>query len=168
MSERHVILTGFMGTGKSTLAPRVADALQRSWYDLDAAIEQSTQQTLADIFAEQGEAAFRAYEYRTLQQLLTYPPAVIATGGGTWCDADCRALLQQSGACIVCLVAPLEVLWGRVNNTDRPKGKDRQAFVELWQAREPWYRMLRCQIDTGESSVQASAEGIVSQLQRTA
>src|SRR5690606_37635444 len=78
----HVTLVGFMGCGKSTAGPLVAEYLRVPFVDLDALVEARTAKRIATIFAEEGEPAFRAEESAALQEVLTRSPHVIATGGG--------------------------------------------------------------------------------------
>jgi shikimate kinase len=93
--DRHVALVGLSGSGKSTLAPVLASRLGgRSVVDLDRVVEERFAQTVADIFAERGEAAFRDAESDALLAALAGPPAVIATGGGVVLDAGNRRALS--------------------------------------------------------------------------
>lgn len=96
--ERHVALVGLSGSGKSTLAPVLASRLgARSVVDLDRVVEARFGQSVADIFAERGEAAFRDAEAEALSAALAGPPAVIATGGGVVLDAaNRRALISDA------------------------------------------------------------------------
>lgn len=149
MSDQHIILAGFMGTGKSTLAPLVAESLGRPWHDLDTCIEQSTGRTIAEIFSHEGETAFRQREYAMLESVLSRVPAVIATGGGTWCDARCRELLCAEGQ-IICLTGDPKILWERIRPSlaQRPLALDEQAFADLWKIREPIYGTIATTINT--------------------
>ena len=78
----HLYLLGFMGSGKSVLGERVARRAGRPFVDLDAEVERAAGATVAAIFAERGERAFREAESAALRGLAGHPPAVVATGGG--------------------------------------------------------------------------------------
>lgn len=94
-----VFLIGFMGSGKSTLGQAAARALGWAFYDLDDYLEAQTGQTIAALFATEGEAAFRARERAALDQLVATPgpDRLVACGGGTPCFGDNMAHLRQSG-----------------------------------------------------------------------
>lgn len=82
MSDRHVVLIGLPGVGKSTVGRRLATRLQVPFVDLDAAIEARDGRKVAAIFADDGEPAFRALERQAMEAALAGPPSVIAAGGG--------------------------------------------------------------------------------------
>lgn len=91
-----VYLTGFMGSGKTTVGPLVAERLGRRFFDLDALVEAETGETVATLFAQQGEEAFRQYEAAALRATRALGNAVVGLGGGTlmWgdnADAVCEA-----------------------------------------------------------------------------
>lgn len=108
-----LLLVGPPGVGKSTVAPRVAEALGLPWADLDAQIVAEAGCSVADIFAREGEEGFRQRERTCLQRVLCEGPAVVATGGGAWVDRRGRhAALRENTA--VALAAPVEVLRARL------------------------------------------------------
>ena len=80
---RHVVLVGLMGSGKTTVGRRLASRLDRHFVDADAAIEEITDRTIAEIFEDDGEQGFRDLEADTFEELLEHhEPCVIAAGGG--------------------------------------------------------------------------------------
>ena len=80
---RHVVLVGLMGSGKTTVGRRLASRLDRHFVDADAALEEIADRSVAEIFEQDGEAAFRALEADTFEELLEHhEPCVIASGGG--------------------------------------------------------------------------------------
>ncbi|WP_208027812.1 shikimate kinase [Rhabdothermincola sediminis] len=97
----HVVLIGMMGAGKTTVGRLVARRLGRPFHDSDEAVEARTGRTIAELFAEGGEPAFRAVEAEVLRDLLaTEEPAVIAAAGGTVLDAGSRAALRDAGTVV--------------------------------------------------------------------
>lgn len=139
---RHVVLVGMMGVGKSTVGRRVADALGRPFSDSDAVIEARTGQTVAEIFAREGEPAFRTLETQVLAEVLDDPtPTVVAAAGGVVLDPANRTALRRAGT-VVWLQAPLELLVERVaGSAHRPALADDPAgtLARLAEGREGLY-----------------------------
>jgi shikimate kinase len=111
----RVILTGFMATGKTEVGRRLARLLGRPFVDTDGLIEAAAGRNVAEIFAAEGEAGFRAREREAVEKACVVPDAVIATGGGTLLDAENRRRLAAAGA-IVCLLADAEDILRRVGD----------------------------------------------------
>ena len=110
-----IVLIGFMGSGKSSVARLLARDLKREAIDLDKVVEQMTGRTVAQLFATQGEAAFRALETEALQAALQ-TSRIISTGGGVPTQAQNRTLLKQApaGTCVVYLKAQPHTLATRI------------------------------------------------------
>lgn len=103
ISGEVISLAGFMGCGKSTVGRILARRLGADFYDLDSLIEQNSGMTIPEIFASQGEEAFRRMEAQTLETFLesrTNRSAVLSLGGGTLTTERCRQLLQGRSVCI--------------------------------------------------------------------
>jgi shikimate kinase len=113
---RHVLLIGFMGSGKSTVGPLVAERLDREFVDLDECIAQREGRSVPAIFAESGEAAFRAAESAALDSIADMPPSVIACGGGVVLDDANRAALGRLGYVVYLQVSAEEAL-ARIGDT---------------------------------------------------
>jgi shikimate kinase len=111
--KKNVVLTGFMGTGKSTVGNIIAALLDYEFVDTDAVIEAEAGCTIADIFRESGEAGFRQMERNVAQKLAEKEGVVIATGGRMMLDADNATALEKKGY-VFCLVADPEVLAARL------------------------------------------------------
>lgn len=147
-----VILTGMMGTGKSSVGQRVAAQLGAPFVDTDALVEEAAGCSVAEIFARDGEAAFRAAERRAIAAALARPRAVVATGGGAIVDPDTRAALRAA-APIVCLTARPEVILRRARaaGPTRPllQGDDPAGRIAaLLAERAPAYAEADLTIDT--------------------
>ena len=113
MSDRNVVLTGFMGTGKTTVGRALADRLEREFVDTDRLVEERYG-PIPTIFAEHGEDAFRRYEREVASELADRRRLVIATGGRMMIDAVNARRLGATGD-VVCLVASLDTILDRVD-----------------------------------------------------
>jgi shikimate kinase / 3-dehydroquinate synthase len=116
----NVVLVGFMGSGKSTVGPPLAQQLGRPFVDLDDVIEADAGRSVADIFSSEGEAGFRERESRCLRRVLEHDGTVLAVGGGAPMREDNWARIRE-GNCVVALMAEPAELTRRLNgSTDRP------------------------------------------------
>ncbi len=114
-ADRHVVLVGMMGVGKTTVARILGDRLGRQVLDTDAIIEQRTGRAVREIFATDGEPAFRALESAVLVEVLAAPvPSIVAAAGGIVLDAVNRVALKESGAKVFWLCAHPTTLVERV------------------------------------------------------
>ncbi|MCL2145095.1 MAG: shikimate kinase [Endomicrobia bacterium] len=113
----NIVFTGFMGTGKSAVGSIVAGKLGRMFFDTDTMIEDSTGQTINEIFQNLGEAAFRALESETVELVSDMDDVVISCGGGAVMDPQNIKRLRKNGI-IINLFASPEHLLGRLSETD--------------------------------------------------
>jgi 3-dehydroquinate synthase len=154
-ASSNLILTGFMGTGKSVVGRLVAHRLGRQFLDMDAELETRAGKPISQIFEQDGEATFRAMEAELCQEISRMTGFVVATGGGALINPSNRDLIARSGT-IVCLTAQIDRLLNRlVGARDRPllEGPDPRAAVEqLLEAREDGYAAIPWQIDTTDLS----------------
>ena len=159
---RIIVLTGFMGTGKSTVGQIVAERLGWPFVDTDAWIERDTGQPIPQIFAQHGEAAFRRMERNACARAAQLERHVVATGGGSLLGAETRAAFLACGL-VVCLRADLDTILRRLGSgADRPLfGGDRARLGDLLAARAPLYDSLPHQVETTGRSPEAVAEEIV-------
>lgn len=159
----RIVLTGFMGAGKTTVGRQLAAALGWEFVDLDTLIEQRTGLTVPAIFAEKGETAFRHLESTALAAALRRKKTVLALGGGTPEILTNRLLLEQTpGTLTVYLHAPLEVLTARClaqeSATERPVLANTRELAQRFAARLPHYRRLAAvTIDTAAASSKDTA-----------
>lgn len=143
LPKRTVVLVGLMGAGKSAIGRRLANRLGLPFIDADTEIEAAAGCTIEEIFARDGEAAFRAAERRIIARLLTEQPVhVLATGGGAFMDPATRALIRDKGLS-VWLRADLDILLARTaRRTHRPllrSGDPRAILQRLIDVRYPVY-----------------------------
>ena len=147
----NLALVGFMGTGKTSIGRLVAEQLHFHFLDTDEIIQTRTGRSIAEIFAKDGEPAFRALEHQLVGELATQTSAVIATGGGLPTNADNLAQLKTY-ALVVCLWASPEKIWERVRNqSHRPLLHDpdpQRKIRELLALRAPFYRQADVLVNT--------------------
>lgn len=146
---RTIVITGFMGCGKSKIARALAQSLNVTMIDLDQSITTRTGRSPAQLINEDGERAFRRIESDALREVLQSGDAgVIALGGGAWIEAENRELINQYGCDSVWLDVPFEVCWSRIEsgNDDRPLGKTRAQAQALYERRRPVYRLATTHI----------------------
>jgi shikimate kinase len=147
----RLILTGFMGAGKSTVGAILARDLGWRFLDLDQVIEANSRRTIAAIFRDDGEAEFRRLERQAVQQLSTDQEIVLALGGGTVEDSSTRSLLIDSpGNCLVFLHAELDDLLARckVEGSVRPLLAAPEALAARHTLRLPHYRAAHVTVTT--------------------
>jgi shikimate kinase len=163
---RRIVLTGFMGAGKSTIGRMLAQSLGWDFVDTDAVIESRTGMTIARIFAEQGEDAFRALEAEAVREQARVEHVVLALGGGAVeFETTREALVGLGDACVVFLDAPLEVMVARCleqpGAAERPVLRDRERLTERLAARLPHYRRAHLTVGTADLTPDAVAEAIL-------
>ncbi len=149
-TTRRIVLTGFMGAGKSTLGRALAERLGWAFLDLDHHLEQRAQATIPELFTRHGEPHFRRLESSALASALAATSTVIALGGGTPEVHTNRLLLEQTpGTIILFLDAPFPVLFDRCmiqalqsTTTQRPVLSDPAAAQARFLTRQPIYRRL--------------------------
>jgi thiamine-phosphate diphosphorylase len=130
-----LVLVGASGAGKSTLGRALAPKLGLPFHDLDEVIVARMQRSIADLFATEGEAAFRTLERELLPELLQ-SPAVLALGGGAWEQAAVRAAAEGAGFKTLWLAESPGKAWARVaQDPSRPLARDRASYMALCRTR---------------------------------
>jgi shikimate kinase/3-dehydroquinate synthase len=131
--NRHLVLVGFMGAGKTTIGEEVAHRLGREFVDIDRTLGSA-----AEIFAQAGEAEFRLRELGGLRTALeAREPRVIELGGGGVETADIRELLKDEF--VVAIAVDVDAAWERVRDSDRPLAQDEDEFRRRYELRAPLY-----------------------------
>jgi shikimate kinase len=159
-SQWNIVLTGFMGTGKSAVGRILSERLGRPLLDADDVLEQETGRTVPQIFSEEGEEGFRELEKKVVQKLASAQAQVITTGGGAVLDPENRAALEAAGI-LICLRAQPETILARIEmEAHRPliEGGDRlKKIQELLSARAGIYDQIPHQVDTdGQTPLQVA------------
>ncbi len=140
--EQRIVLTGFMGVGKSTVARFLASLLDCKKVDLDACIEQSEKKTIAEIIKTVGEKRFRQIETENLRLILSDNEAqILALGGGAWTIAENRRLIKERNLTAVWLESSFEHCWRniRMSRRERPLAKNKPDTRRLFEEREQFY-----------------------------
>ncbi len=153
----NVILTGFMGTGKTSLGKMLATKLGRPFVDIDKKIEDETHLSIPKIFERFGEEHFRELERAAVKELSERRGLVIATGGGTIKDAENLRLLKNSGVMICLTTEPEEIFNRTARRGERPVldggGDERLATIKkLLAERQKFYERADYTVDTTEWS----------------
>jgi shikimate kinase len=163
--SQNIILTGFMGTGKSTIGHQVADCTERTFVDMDTIIETREGRPISQIFATEGEPYFRRIEAALCRELAGLAGLVIATGGGALVSAENRQVMEASGL-VVCLDCEPAVLWQRIGQSeDRPMLAERDGsrfarLAALLKKRAPAYTQIEHHLDVTHLSPEEAAEKI--------
>ena len=166
--DRPIVLLGMMGAGKSALGVRLAEALGMAFADADAEIEKAAQMSIADIFDQHGEPAFRDGERRVIKRLLKGPPHILALGGGAFVNEETRALVLDK-AVSIWLDVPLDELVARVERKPHKRplliGQNvRAKLQELQRARAPAYAQADMKVDVGGGSHEAAVTRLMEAL----
>ena len=155
---RNIILTGFMGTGKTAAGRLIARELGLKFVDTDDEIEKRAGMSIRDIFSRFGEAHFRALEKSLCQEIAEQQGQVVATGGGMPVDPENRRLLSSAGV-VICLRCEAREILKRVGNgSDRPMlqaDDPAQRVIQLLRERESAYAAFPFHLDTTYLSIES-------------
>ena len=170
-----IFLTGFMGSGKSTIGPILANTLGFEYLDVDRHIEQQAKKQVAEIFSSEGEQVFRDLERRALLELTERDHCVVSLGGGTIAnDENCRLVLQK-GILVYLKLSPDEIIQRVQYRTDRPMLKDehgnqlaqpelRNRVLDLMNRREKFYARADVIITADNLRVGATVDEIMKRI----
>jgi len=161
---RRIVLTGFMGSGKSTVGPLLAARLGWQFIDADDVIVAETGMPITEFFARQGEAAFREREHTTIARLAGEDALVLALGGGAIETEPTRELLlNSSGTLLVHLEVKLETTLARCGGTEhtRPILADQANLRARYERRSPLYRTAHISIAADEISPEQVVEAVL-------
>lgn len=167
MKYDRIIITGFMGTGKSSVGKLLASKLKWLFFDTDALAESTEGMPIPEIFEKKGEPYFRKLERRCLEGLVSMREVVISTGGGTLLDQNNFNLAAENQSGLVCLTASFEEIKKRLSKvkSTRPLLKSGlDAAADLLKEREPLYKKMGVQIDNTKLTLQETCDRILSTL----
>ncbi len=160
---RNIVITGFMGTGKTTIGELIAGRLSMKFYDTDSIVAKHAGISIPEIFATFGEPYFRRLEKNVMTELRDVRNSVIATGGGTLLDRHNRELLGESGI-MICLNARPEIIFNRLKgNNGRPLliNISEKRVTDLLNKRRDVYDFCTYQVDTSDKSFRVIVEEII-------
>lgn len=168
--HRAVFLVGFMGAGKTSVGQELAGRLGWRFLDLDDRVEQREKRSIAEIFRNSGESAFRKAETEALRELLDQldheRPTVAALGGGAFVQDENSWLLAEAGDPMVFLDADYETLRRRCEalGPARPLFEDESRFRALYETRRPHYLRANVRVDTANKTVEQVAAEIIQRI----
>ena len=172
-----IFLTGFSGSGKSTIGPLLANSLGYDFLDLDKEIERIAGKTINMIFAEQGEAHFRELELEVLEKVAGRNELVVSLGGGVLQDDRCFSLIINSGTLVYLYSSPLILAKRLSHKTDRPlmKGDNgerlsreeiEKKILALLEKREPRYKTAQIMVETDTKRIGSTVEELTRKIER--
>jgi shikimate kinase len=153
---KNIILTGFMGVGKTSVGTQLAKDLGYTFVDIDTLIEADQRMTITSIFSKFGEPYFREVEARIIERVMLDERQVVSTGGGAVIQDRNRTAFKKGGF-VVCLTASPDVIFGRIKHeTHRPllQTADPKAKIkDLLDSRAQFYAQCDVCIDTSDKSI---------------
>ena len=173
--KRLIYLAGFMGSGKSTVGPILANTLGFEFIDIDKMIEEKTEQPVVQIFDSVGETGFRGIERAALQEISGLDGYVVSLGGGTIANDENFRLVQNTGIVVYLHLPPEEILHRVKHKQDRPMLKDvsgnplpqnelAERIEQLLKNREQFYGRADIIISTDKKKIGATVDEIVRKL----
>jgi|AMWB02.1.fsa_nt_gi shikimate kinase len=169
MTLPNIILTGFMGTGKSTLGRHLAAKLGFRFRDLDDMIVAHESMSVNEIFHQKGEPYFRALETSLIRSISAEKGMVLSTGGGAVVAPENRTMLRNMGFVVNLCASPAALLERLAGENDRPllrRAKDTATVIRMLQEREACYADADLRIDTTDKKMEAVADEIMQILAR--
>lgn len=168
MKKSNIILTGFMGTGKTSVGKQLASLLRMDFVDTDMEIERITGLKIPEIFQRYGEQRFREEERAVVKRVAALQNAVVATGGGVVLNPENMRDLRKNGVVVLLLARP-EVIACRVQSSEgRPLLAVREGLIEriesLLRERAPYYQDCDFEVDTSDLQIHEVVERIIEKL----
>lgn len=142
IGQSRIVLTGFMGVGKSTVARCLSYLLQTERIDLDRFIEEKEARTIPEIIKTDGIEKYRLLETRYLKQVLAESDSrIIALGGGAWITDENREIIKNNNCVTIWLESTFEHCWRNINvsKQERPLAKDKFSVQKLFEERQKIY-----------------------------
>lgn len=174
-AARRIFLTGFMGSGKSTIGPILANTLGYEYFDVDKLIEQQAGKRVLEIFGEEGEQLFRKRERDALAIVCSRDRCVVSLGGGTIANEENLRLIREHGVLVYIALSAEEILLRVQHRTDRPLLKNADGknlppremdrrVRELLSLRAPFYERADVVVPADRQRVGITVDEIVKRL----
>lgn len=164
---KNIILTGFMGTGKTEVGRELSNMLGWKLIDVDDEIVKSKKMSINDLFSQLGEPVFRDIEADMIRSVAANKKTIISTGGGAVLRQENMDVLRKNGI-IVCLTASPEIILERTGNSDeRPllrAGNPLEKIRELLDFRKPFYERADIVIETENRTPRQIAGDIIERI----
>jgi len=164
MLRKNIFITGFMGTGKSTVAIALADKMNKKCIDMDILIEKKEGKSITDIFNDEGESYFRKVEREVLKEVIKQNDLVVATGGGTLLNDENYQLARENSA-IILLKANPEIIFNRLKEDgERPLLSEKNKLdriKSLMEERKDQYSRFGYSVDTSNLPVAQVVDEII-------
>ena len=165
-NDTRVILTGFMGVGKSTVAKHLAHLLDCQRIDLDAVIIESENRTIAEIIEQEGMEKFRQIETANLRRILETKATIIALGGGAWTIEENRRLIKSHNFTTIWLESTFEHCWLNISASKRvrPLARNKPDTLRLFEERQrvyclaDWHFIIKPELNSFEVARQIAEE----------
>jgi len=164
---KNVVLTGFMGTGKTAVGRELSRLLRMDLVDVDTEVERSQRMTINEIFKQFGEPRFREIETKMIQELSERKGIIISTGGGAVLKQENMDALRKQGVIICLMASPETILKRTAHNSNRPLLKVEDPFgkiQELLNYRKPFYEKADIIIDTEGKTPREIAGQIIEKI----
>lgn len=170
-----IYLAGFMGSGKSTIGPILANTLGYEFVDIDKWIEQKTSKRIVELFQTEGEQRFRALEREALQASAARDHCVVSLGGGSIANEENFQLIRLNGIVVYLQLAPEEILHRVQHRTDRPLLRDEEGNIlppeqldarvrDLLERRSQFYERADIVVASDRKRVGSTVDEIVKRL----
>ena len=165
-NDTRIILTGFMGVGKSTVAKHLAHLLDCQRIDLDAVIIENENRTIAEIIEQEGIEKFRQIETANLRRILETKATIIALGGGAWTIEENRRLIKSQNFTTVWLESTFEHCWLNISASKRvrPLARNKSDALRLFEERQrvyclaDWHFIIKPELNSFEVARQIAEE----------
>ncbi len=175
MKKDIIYLTGFMGSGKSTIGPILANTIGYDFVDVDKTIETTANKTIMEIFSNNGEGYFRELERKVVQEISGTHGSVISLGGGTVTKKENLAVIKSTGVLVYLKADPGEIFHRLKFKADRPllksnggttldDGELLQQIMRLIEEREPFYTQADIVVNTGGKKIGHTVDEIVRRI----
>jgi shikimate kinase len=175
MRKDIIYLTGFMGSGKSTIGPILANTIGYDFRDVDRTIETTANKTVSEIFANNGEGYFRELERRVIQEISNTHGCVVSLGGGTVTKGDNLSVIKASGVLVYLKADPQEIFHRLKFKADRPllkggegtqlgDGELLQRITKLMEEREAFYGHADIIVNTAGKKIGQTVDEIVRKI----